>query len=165
MRVQWDGCGFPDCDQPYERCQAHHETAAWEDGGLTNTDDMIPLCNGHHRLKHQAGWTITMDADPTVRARRPDGCELADTRRRITQAEPASTTNPTANPTAKTAEMQPPAASTETATVDEPIVVSPLILIDGWGVKRTNVIEFGTIRQRRAMFRQLAGYRDDEQAG
>ena len=49
------GCRMPGCDTGPEGCQAHHTSAHWEDGGLTDLDDAIGICRGagHHRLVHE----------------------------------------------------------------------------------------------------------------
>ncbi|HJQ02976.1 MAG TPA: DUF222 domain-containing protein [Jatrophihabitans sp.] len=49
------GCSFPDCDRPPEWTQRHH-IIAWQDGGLTNLDNLTLLCRAHHRRFETEGW-------------------------------------------------------------------------------------------------------------
>lgn len=54
------GCSFPDCDRPPEWTQRHH-IVAWQDGGLTNLDNLTLLCGAHHRRFEAEGWRCVMD--------------------------------------------------------------------------------------------------------
>jgi hypothetical protein len=60
------GCAFPGCPRPPAWCIAHH-IQHWADGGRTDLDNLVLLCDHHHRVVHHHGWDITMAAD-----RRPD---------------------------------------------------------------------------------------------
>lgn len=42
-------CAWPDCNQPADEAQFHH-LKRWEDGGLTNVRDMVPLCAYHNAV-------------------------------------------------------------------------------------------------------------------
>ena len=73
-------CRFPHCRRPPVTCHAHH-IVHWADGGDTSLDNLILLCGHHHRLIHNAPWTIhragpaTFELHPppgTRRPRRPD---------------------------------------------------------------------------------------------
>lgn len=56
--VRDGGCIFPGCDQPAERCDAHHELA-WESGGATDIDNGSLLCRRHHGMVHRHDpWRI-----------------------------------------------------------------------------------------------------------
>ena len=57
-------CVFPTCQTPAERCDIDHLTA-WSQGGTTSLDNLVVLCETHHRLKHTP--------DKTVYQRHPDG--------------------------------------------------------------------------------------------
>ncbi len=50
-------CLFPACGAPAHRCQAHH-VQHWSDGGPTNRDNLILLCNFHHHRLHDGGYGI-----------------------------------------------------------------------------------------------------------
>ena len=75
-------CVFPTCQTPAERCDIDHLTA-WSQGGTTSLDNLVVLCEPHHRLKHTPGWALTRDQasgtlswhtpDKTVYQRHPDG--------------------------------------------------------------------------------------------
>jgi hypothetical protein len=56
----------------FEHCQIHHVTP-WEHGGLTNLNNLIPLCNKHHHLVHEGRWKLTLRSDRAVIWTRPDG--------------------------------------------------------------------------------------------
>jgi uncharacterized protein DUF222/HNH endonuclease len=53
------GCSFPDCDRPPEWTQRHH-IIAWQDGGLTNLDNLTLVCRAHHRRFETEGWQCVM---------------------------------------------------------------------------------------------------------
>ena len=75
-------CVFPTCQTPASRCDIDHLTA-WSQGGTTSLDNLVTLCEAHHRLKHTPGWALTRDQasgvlfwytpDRTVYQRHPDG--------------------------------------------------------------------------------------------
>jgi hypothetical protein len=41
--------------------------------GLTNIDNLVPLCRRHHHLVHEGGWKLHLDADRTLTVTQPDG--------------------------------------------------------------------------------------------
>ncbi|MCL7983833.1 MAG: HNH endonuclease, partial [marine benthic group bacterium] len=49
------GCRFPGCGLRFT--DAHH-VRHWADGGETKLENLILLCHHHHRLVHEAGWTV-----------------------------------------------------------------------------------------------------------
>ena len=55
-------CIFPTCDLPAVACDLDHADD-WVHGGHTKDDKLHPLCRRHHRLKHEAGWTYTVDPE------------------------------------------------------------------------------------------------------
>ncbi len=65
-------CGWPECDQPISRCQAHH-LVQWEDGGPTDLDNLVPLCRHHHTLVHHRGWHLRLGAGRALEVLRPNG--------------------------------------------------------------------------------------------
>jgi hypothetical protein len=65
-------CAHPDCQVAFDHCQIHHITP-WEHGGLTDLDNLIPLCSTHHHLVHEGRWTIRLHPDRSVTWTRPDG--------------------------------------------------------------------------------------------
>lgn len=65
-------CAFPDCSVRVARCRIHH-VADWRRGGETDLANLVPLCDRHHWLVHEGGWTIHLDDARTVTAYLPDG--------------------------------------------------------------------------------------------
>ena len=82
VRARDRACVFPTCQTPAERCDIDHLTA-WSQGGTTSLDNLVVLCEAHHRLKHTPGWALTRDQasgtlswytpDKTIYQRHPDG--------------------------------------------------------------------------------------------
>ena len=82
VRTRDRACVFPTCQTPAERCDIDHLTA-WSQGGTTSLDNLVVLCEAHHRLKHTPGWALTRNntsgtlswhtPDKTVYQRHPDG--------------------------------------------------------------------------------------------
>ena len=82
VRARDRACVFPTCHTPASRCDIDHLTA-WSQGGATSLDNLVVLCQAHHRLKHTPGWALTRDntsgtlswhtPDKTVYQRHPDG--------------------------------------------------------------------------------------------
>ena len=50
-------CRFPSCTSN-RRLHAHH-IVHWSDHGPTNLDNLILLCNYHHHLVHEGGYSLT----------------------------------------------------------------------------------------------------------
>ena len=67
-------CAFPGgCGQPAQWCDQHH-TIHQADGGETAVRLIGLFCQFHHdMLIHGLGWTITIEPDGTMTARKPDG--------------------------------------------------------------------------------------------
>ena len=82
VRARDRACVFPTCQTPAERCDIDHLTA-WSQGGTTSLNNLVTLCEAHHRLKHTPGWALTRDQatgtlswhtpDKTIYQRHPDG--------------------------------------------------------------------------------------------
>ncbi len=68
------GCRVPGCDRR-RRVEVHH-IRHWEDGGPTDTANLVALCPRHHRLHHRGGLGIAGDADDA------DGLVFTDARGR-----------------------------------------------------------------------------------
>lgn len=65
-------CAHPDCRVPFSRCRVHH-VVFWGRGGSTDEDNLIPVCEQHHRLLHEGGWTLDLASDRVGTWRLPDG--------------------------------------------------------------------------------------------
>ena len=68
------GCRVPGCDR--SRWLHVHHMKHWEDGGGSDTDNLIALCHRHHRLHHLGKLGIEGNADDT------DGVLFTDERGR-----------------------------------------------------------------------------------
>ena len=64
------GCLVSGCDQPPERCEAHH-FQHWADGGKTNLQNLGLICWAHHRQGHEGAYTMVRDDSGQVRALPP----------------------------------------------------------------------------------------------
>ena len=67
-------CSHPDCTVTIDDCRIHH-LDPWSSGGATDLDALAPLCEPHHHLVHEGGWSFTMTQDRTATWTRPDGIE------------------------------------------------------------------------------------------
>jgi uncharacterized protein (DUF1684 family) len=54
------GCRFPGCTA-HRHVDAHH-VCHWADGGETKLDNLVLLCRYHHRLVHEGGHKVEMNA-------------------------------------------------------------------------------------------------------
>lgn len=72
IKALYSSCAWSGCDRPITWCQAHH-IDEWEHGGLTNIDNLVPLCSRHHHAVHEGQWSIKLLPDRTLRIFRPDG--------------------------------------------------------------------------------------------
>jgi hypothetical protein len=63
-------CQFPHCRVTADRCRAHH-VRFWSQGGRTDLDNLVLVCEAHHTRIHLEKWRVT----PTT-GRRPGmpGC-------------------------------------------------------------------------------------------
>ena len=73
LRAMHRTCAHPECTVPFGACRIHHVRWWWEHTGPTNIDNLLPLCEQHHHLVHEGGWTLTMTPDRTATWRLPDG--------------------------------------------------------------------------------------------
>jgi len=72
LNAMYSSCAWADCDRPVSWCQAHH-IHQWEHGGLTDLDNLLPLCSKHHHAVHEGGYTIKLLPDRTLRIFQPNG--------------------------------------------------------------------------------------------
>ena len=54
------GCRWTGCERPASYCEAHH-IDPWEEGGHTDIDRGILLCQYHHLTLHNNHWRITRE--------------------------------------------------------------------------------------------------------
>jgi hypothetical protein len=70
LRVLYRSCAL--CEVPFDHCEIHHVT--WfRLGGLTDVDNLLPLCSRHHHLAHEGGWALHLAPDRTLTVTRPGG--------------------------------------------------------------------------------------------
>lgn len=67
-------CAMVGCDRTHG-LQAHH-LVHWIHGGRTDLDNLVLLCDYHHRLFHDDGWSLSRRRDGGLRVRDPKGREL-----------------------------------------------------------------------------------------
>ena len=65
------GCRFSGCN--YTEFTHVHHIQHWADGGLTNLDNLVTLCDRHHRAVHELGWTVKGDANGVLTFTGPHG--------------------------------------------------------------------------------------------
>jgi hypothetical protein len=68
------GCRFPGCSHT-EFTDVHH-VRHWIDGGNTDLDNLVELCDQHHRTVHEMGWRVSGDANGALRFESPMGKPL-----------------------------------------------------------------------------------------
>ena len=79
LRAMHRTCAAPDCPVRFGDCDIHH-LKEWREGGLTNLENLIPLCSKHHHLIHEGQWQPPSRGHPPP-DRRPAGPARAATGR------------------------------------------------------------------------------------
>jgi hypothetical protein len=69
-------CALPGCTVDYRLCKLHH-IIWWRNGGHTDLDNLLPLCERHHHAVHDRGWRITLGRRRELTIHLPDGTTLA----------------------------------------------------------------------------------------
>lgn len=72
LAAMYATCAHPGCTVPITACKAHH-IVWYSRQGPTLLDNLIPLCEHHHHLVHDGGWSLTMTPDRTTTWTKPDG--------------------------------------------------------------------------------------------
>jgi hypothetical protein len=72
LAAMYSTCAHPHCQVPFSACRIHH-IVWWTNGGRTVLANLLPVCETHHHLVHEGGWTLTMDEQRLVTWTRPDG--------------------------------------------------------------------------------------------
>jgi hypothetical protein len=65
-------CRFPGCTTRPRYCHAHH-IWHWADGGPTDPDNLLLICERHHHAIHDGGWTVAFYGDGAVLWTSPTG--------------------------------------------------------------------------------------------
>jgi len=75
LTIRDRGCVFPGCDRPPGWCDGHH-IVHWPAGGPTDMANLVFLCEHHHTLMHEGGWSMARAPDGSLSFTRPDGSRL-----------------------------------------------------------------------------------------
>ena len=86
VRSRQPTCVFPGCRAPAVDCDVDH-TRPWASGGETSEANLAPLCRHDHRVKGEADWRYTCEADGSVTWQSPLGPTY---RRRRSRPPPGS---------------------------------------------------------------------------
>ena len=71
LKARDTGCVFPGCK--HKRFVDAHHVQHWSAGGETSLDNLLLLCDRHHRLVHEGGFRIERDYRDRWYFKRPDG--------------------------------------------------------------------------------------------
>lgn len=72
LAAMYATCAHPHCQIGFSRCRIHH--IEWfSRGGQTVLANLIPLCEQHHHLVHEGGWTLTIDDRRQLTWTKPNG--------------------------------------------------------------------------------------------
>jgi hypothetical protein len=77
IRRRDKGCRFPGCTHT-EFTDVHH-VRHWIDGGPTDLDNLVELCDQHHRCVHEMGWKISGNTNVELTFQSPTGRRSAST--------------------------------------------------------------------------------------
>ena len=73
LRAMYRTCAIGGCANHFDRCHIHH-LDEWEELGLTNLDNLVPLCSFHHHRAHEGRWQLQLVASSRqLTVRLPDG--------------------------------------------------------------------------------------------
>jgi hypothetical protein len=72
LRVRDKTCRYPGCNRSAGTADLDH-TVAWEQGGGTHPGNLACLCPKHHRMKHEAGWSVSQLRGGVLSWRSPTG--------------------------------------------------------------------------------------------
>ncbi len=80
------GCRFPGC--VFTEFTDVHHIRHWAKGGETNLDNLVTLCDRHHKAVHELGWSLVGDPNAVLSFTSPHGHEMksvpSPTWRRVT---------------------------------------------------------------------------------
>lgn len=80
------GCRFPGC--AYTEFTNPHHIRHWTRGGETNLDNLVTLCDRHHKAVHELGWSLQGGANGELSFTSPHG--------RVMKSVPSPTWRPSA---------------------------------------------------------------------
>jgi predicted restriction endonuclease len=69
------GCAIPGCSVAWDYIVIHH--LQWfRNLGLTDIDNLLPLCTKHHHLAHEGRWQLTLDPARNLTITKPDSTQM-----------------------------------------------------------------------------------------
>lgn len=71
LRFRDGCCRFPGCER--KGWLAAHHIRYWTEGGPTDMDNLVLLCQFHHRVVHERGWKVEGNPNGELTFIRPDG--------------------------------------------------------------------------------------------
>lgn len=77
LRGLYSTCAVPGCAVHYDRCRLHH-VIWWRHGGLTDLDNLLPVCQHHHTRIHNDNWDIVLGPNRELTIDLPDGQRIAE---------------------------------------------------------------------------------------
>ena len=60
LRAMYRTCAIDGCDRHFDTCHVHH-IVEWDDHGLTDLDNLVPVCSFHHHRVHEGRWRLQLD--------------------------------------------------------------------------------------------------------
>ncbi len=78
LRAMYRTCAIPGCARHVSIAEAHH-IHWWEQGGLTDLSNLLPLCRHHHDRLHAERWRLSVGTDRSITVRARDGTLLMTT--------------------------------------------------------------------------------------
>jgi hypothetical protein len=75
LRAMYHCCAIPGCTVAFDKCQIHH-VHWWRRGGLTDIDNLLPICFQHHHCVHEGRWNLRLGTDRSVTVIYPDGSRM-----------------------------------------------------------------------------------------
>lgn len=72
LRGLYSTCAMPGCSVGFDRCKIHH-IIWWRNGGLTDFDNLLPVCTRHHNNIHCDGWIVELGPHRELSLTLPDG--------------------------------------------------------------------------------------------
>jgi Domain of unknown function (DUF222) len=76
LRGVYKTCAVPGCCVRYSRTKLHH-VIWWENGGLTDLENLLPVCEIHHQKIHHDGWLVSLGPNRELTITLPDGQVMA----------------------------------------------------------------------------------------
>ncbi len=77
LRATYATCAVPGCSVRFDHCNIHH-VRWWENDGLTDLANLLPLCSKHHHCVHDGGWQLHLAPDRILTVTVPDGTTMTN---------------------------------------------------------------------------------------